>query len=207
MDPTALQGDAARIAFWINTYNERLRRSLAERPRTGHLIRHRRLFRRESFDVGGLDYTLDVIEHGLLRRNARPPYSPRRLLRPGDPRLEAAPSILDPRVHFALNCGARSCPPIRTYSEARLDQELDAAARAYVAAESDLDRDRKRLELPGLIKVYRGDFGPDPELVELAAESIGGADGDWIREHRDELKLGFGRFDWRMDPQSNRTSG
>ena len=206
MDPTALQGDAARIAFWINTYNERLRRSLAERPRTGHLIRHRRLFRRESFDVGGLDYTLDVIEHGLLRRNARPPYSPRRLLRPGDPRLEAAPSILDPRVHFALNCGARSCPPIRTYSEARLDQELDAAARAYVAAESDLDRDRERLELPGLIKVYRGDFGADLELVELA-ESIGGADGDWIRDHRDDLKLGFLRFDWRMDPQTNRTSG
>ena len=202
MDPTALQGDAARIAFWVNTYNERLRRSLAKQPRTGHLIRHRRMFRRESFDVGGLDYTLDLIEHGLLRRNARPPYSLRRLLRPGDPRLEAAPSMLDPRVHFALNCGARSCPPIRTYSEAKLDQELDGAARAYVAAESALDRDRMRLRLPGLIKVYRGDFGPDPELVELAAESIGGADGRWIREHRDELKLGFERFDWRMEAAS-----
>ncbi len=207
MDPTALQGDAARIAFWINTYNERLRRFLAERPRTGHLFRHRRLFRRESFDVGGLDYTLDVIEHGLLRRNARPPYSPRRLLRPGDPRLGAAPSRLDPRVHFALNCGARSCPPVRTYSEAGLDGELERRRPLLRRGRVDPRPRARRLELPGVVKLYRADFGPDAELVELAAESIGGADGDWIREHGGELKLRFARFDWRMDPQSNRTSG
>lgn len=202
MDPTAINGDAGRIAFWINTYNERLQRSLAERPRSGHLIRHRRLFRSESFDVGGMAYTLDVIEHGLLRLNARPPYSPRRLLRPADPRLRAAPSRLDPRVHFALNCGARSCPPIRRYSEAELDEELEAAARSYVAAESDLERERGRLVLPGLIKLYRSDFGPDQELVALAAESVGGADGNWIREHRDRLKLTYAKFDWHLVPAS-----
>lgn len=198
MDPTSIEGDEARIAFWINTYNDRLRRSLAERPRTGHLIRHRGLFRSETFDVGGLPYTLDVIEHGLLRRNARPPYSARRLLRDGDPRLRAAPSKLDPRVHFALNCGARSCPPVRSYSPEGADDELEAAARSYVAAESDLDRERGRLVLPGLIKLYRRDFGPDADLIELAAESIGGADGEWIRSRSQQLKLAYGKFDWRL---------
>ena len=202
MDPTALTGDAARIAFWVNTYNQRLLGFLAERPRSGHLFRHRRLFRGEAFEIGGLAYTLDVIEHGLLRLNARPPYSPRRLLRPGDPRLGAAPSKLDPRIHFALNCGARSCPPIRPYSEAGIEEELDDAARSYVAAESTLDRGRSLLELPGVIKLYRVDFGPDSELVELAADSIGGADGAWIREHGRELKLRFARFDWHMDSDS-----
>ena len=23
---------------------------------------------------------------------------------------------VDPRIHFALNCGAKSCPPIKTFS-------------------------------------------------------------------------------------------
>ena len=202
MDPATLRGDAARIAFWINTYNERLLGFLAERPRSGHLFRHRRLFRREAFEIGGLAYTLDVIEHGLLRLNARPPYSPRRLLRPGDPRLGAAPSQLDPRIHFALNCGARSCPPVRRYSATGLDDELDRAARSYIAAESSLDRARGELELPGVIKLYRADFGPDAELVELAASSIGGADGEWLREHSQELRLRFARFDWHMVPAS-----
>lgn len=197
-DPLALEGDGARIAFWLNIYNARLLHALAQRPRSGHLLRHRRIFRSAAYTVGGLAYTLDLIEHGLLRGNARPPYSPRRLLRRGDPRLRAAPSRPDPRIHFALNCGARSCPPVRAYSEPELDRELEVAARSYVAAESSLDRERAELELPGLISLYRRDFGPDPELVELAAAAIGGADGDWIRERSGSLRLRYSRFDWRL---------
>lgn len=35
----------------------------------------------------------------------------------------------DPRVHFALSCGARSCPPIRAYQPRRIDEELDLAPK------------------------------------------------------------------------------
>ena len=38
-----------------------------------------------------------------------------------DPRSKVALSELDPRIHFALNCGARSCPPIRVYTEEKYD--------------------------------------------------------------------------------------
>ena len=34
----------------------------------------------------------------------------------GDPRLSLALEKAEPRIHFALNCGAKSCPPIKTYS-------------------------------------------------------------------------------------------
>ena len=37
-----------------------------------------------------------------------------------DPRHKMALTSLDPRIHFALNCGASSCPPIRIYTEDRL---------------------------------------------------------------------------------------
>ncbi len=33
-----------------------------------------------------------------------------------DPRLSIALESVDPRIHFALNCGAKSCPPIKTFS-------------------------------------------------------------------------------------------
>ncbi|MDP9187831.1 MAG: DUF547 domain-containing protein, partial [Actinomycetota bacterium] len=148
--------------------------------------------------AGGHDYSLDVIEHGLLRGNKRPPYRPRPLLRDGDPRLDAAPSRPDPRVHFALNCGARSCPPVRTYTPAGIEDELEAAARSYVRAESRLDRDRRELELPGVIKLYRSDFGPDADLVELAARSLDEEDGAWIRGHAGELRIRYASFDWQL---------
>ena len=98
------------MAFWLNVYNARLRSELADNPREGSLLRHRSLFKLSSYRVGEHDYSLDVIEHGLLRRNACPPYSARRLLSGSDPRLGAAPPELDPRARrwTACACSLRS---------------------------------------------------------------------------------------------------
>jgi Protein of unknown function, DUF547 len=38
---------------------------------------------------------------------------------------------MDKRIHFALVCGAKSCPPIRVYTPDELDEGLDAAAAAF----------------------------------------------------------------------------
>ena len=38
---------------------------------------------------------------------------------------------MDKRIHFALVCGAKSCPPIRVYTAEDLDEGLDAAASAF----------------------------------------------------------------------------
>ena len=40
----------------------------------------------------------------------------------GDPRLSLALERAEPRIHFALNCGAKSCPPIKTYSADSVSQ-------------------------------------------------------------------------------------
>lgn len=47
----------------------------------------------------------------------------------------ASSSQVDPRIHFALNCGARSCPPVKLFTPDGLHGELQAAAAAFVAAE------------------------------------------------------------------------
>lgn len=197
LDATGL-AETERTAFWINLYNAALLHELCRRPRSGTLIRHRSLFRRCGYRVGGEEYTLDVIEHGLLRTNRRPPYGLRPLLRGGDPRLKAAPGRLDPRVHFALNCGARSCPPLRSYSAERLGEELESARRAYLAAEAGLDRERATLTLPGLVKLYRRDFGPVSDQIDLVRDVLAPADAGWLRENRERLRVRYGRFDWTM---------
>jgi hypothetical protein len=197
VDPVELDDDG-RTAYWLNAYNLTLLRALAERPRSGRAWRHRRLFSRSVHSVGGLHYSLDVIEHGLLRGNRRPPYGARRLLRHGDPRLLAAPMTPDPRIHFALNCGARSCPPVRVYTDA-VNEELERATRAYLGAESRFDPERGMLVLPGLMRLYRGDFGGRTGIIEFAARHLGGEAGDLIASRADELKLVFARFDWTME--------
>ncbi len=197
-DPAEIRGDDARIAFWLNAYNETLAAELDSRPRRGNLLLQRRLFKTTTIEIAGQSYSLNVIEHGLLRGNARPPGSMRRLAGLGDPRLEAAPSTVDPRIHFALNCGAASCPVVRRYEAETLNETLEAATRAYIEAESSLDRDSGTITLPGLMKLYRGDFGngEDGDLVVFATRYLPPGDAAWVEANGFELRVRFGKFDW-----------
>jgi hypothetical protein len=196
VDPAALGGDDWRIAFWLNVYNALFLHEMLLRPRSGNLLRHALLFSRAAYRVGGAVYSLNVIEHGVLRRNARPPVALRRPLRLGDPRQAAAPSRLDPRIHFALNCGARSCPPIRFYDDAGLDAQLRLATRSYLEGEVRFDPNRRVLTLPRLMRFYRSDFGDREAQIAFAAhhlpeigESLGPA-GD--------LEVEYGEYDWTI---------
>ena len=159
---------------------------------------HRRLFRRAGLRVGSQRYSLDVIEHGVLRVNRRPPYAPRRLLRRSDPRLAAAPSRLDPRVHFALNCGAASCPPIRSYAAQDIDRQLDLATCSYLAAEATIDAEAATVTLPGLLRLYRRDFGSRRAQLELLAKCRSGDQAAWLRENAARVRVRYSRFDWTI---------
>jgi len=197
--PAELEGDDARIAFWINVYNALVRDELARHPRSGHLLRHRRVFRDASYEIGGERYTPDVIEHGLLRLNSRPPLGLRPPLRPGDPRFEAAPSRLDPRIHFALNCAAASCPPIRSYWEEELDSQLELATRSYVIAETKIDREQGTVRLPYLLKLYARDFGGKEAHLDFVIRYLPAADAAWLVEG-DGFRGGvtYAGFDWTI---------
>jgi hypothetical protein len=193
VDPAAIGDDPVRIAFWLNLYNGFVLAELGHRKPTGSLLRQRRLFAAEVGTVGGHGYSLDAIEHGVLRRNARPPHKLRRPFGERDPRRGACPSRLDPRVHFALNCGAVSCPPIRAYGADELDSELEQVTTAYVRAETGVDRDRGTIRLPYLMRLYKADFD---QRLEFAAARLEPEDAGWLRTERPAVS--FGRFDWTL---------
>jgi hypothetical protein len=156
------------------------------------------MFRTAAYRVGAHGYPPDVIEHGVLRRNRRPPLSLLRPLGRRDPRTAAMPSRLEPRIHFALNCGARSCPPIRHYDPENLEAQLEVATRSYVLAETEMDRRRGRVRLPRLLKLYRADFGPPRRQLEFVIERLPADDAAWLRERRDRLRVRYGTYDWTI---------
>lgn len=69
-----------------------------------------------SYKIGGYNYSLNDIENGLLRGNQKAVAAFRKPFSKDDPRLQISLKEPDSRVHFALVCGARSCPPVKTYS-------------------------------------------------------------------------------------------
>jgi Protein of unknown function, DUF547 len=196
VDPTAIEGDQARIAFWVNLYNALVLHCLCRRPLKGNLLFHLRMFDRVAYQVGPHTYPLNLIENGVLRGNRRAPFRPRRPLGRNDPRAAAAPERVDERIHFALNCGAVSCPPIQAYGARSLDAQLEAATTVYLRSETTIDGDRCSVRLPSLMRLYRADFGAREDQIAFAAERVPEIK-PCLRNGR-KPRLRYARFDWTV---------
>ena len=66
--------------------------------------------------LGGSPFTLQDIENGVLRANKKGVGALSPQFAKADPRRRLSLERAEPRIHFALNCGAKSCPPIKTFS-------------------------------------------------------------------------------------------
>ena len=70
----------------------------------------------------------------------------------------------DPRIHFAINCAAKSCPPIRTepYVGARLNEQLDDQARRFLTGPHGvrLEKDGSELDVhvTKILDWFKDDF-------------------------------------------------
>jgi hypothetical protein len=158
VDLAGLAGREARLAFWINVYNALVFHGVVALGVRRTVREVRRFFARVAYRVGGVVLTADDVEHGILRGNARHGLLRRRPFRPGDPRLALAIRPVDPRIHFAITCGAQSCPPIGVYRAAALGQQLDLAARNFLNQEVALDA-RGCVTCSRILDWYAEDFG------------------------------------------------
>ena len=157
--PVRRDTDAA-LAFWCNLYNAGTQRLLADHTALYEsALRMLRFFSIPAVRVAGHALSLDDIEHGILRARSKYGlgYLPRFLADTFEMRHRL--DTLDPRIHFALNCGAASCPPIRAYTAADIDDQLDLATRGYLDATVEYDADAGAVRVPRVMAWYRGDFG------------------------------------------------
>jgi hypothetical protein len=194
-----LPKDADRMAFWLNLYNASTQRLLRRDP-AGFSNRWR-FFRQPAARVAGHSLSLDAIEHGMLRRSrwkagfgylGNPvPSGFERALRVG---------CRDPRIHFALNCGAASCPPIAAYEASRLDQQLDLATRGHLSTEVRLDPATRVAAIPRVFLWFIGDFGGPTEIrAFLDHHGAVSASERW--------RLRYARYDWTVAPGAWRPPG
>jgi len=148
------------LAFWINVYNAGTQ-VLAEREpgRYRSILRTWRFFGADCVTVGGTALSLDEIEHGVLRGSRSKyglGYLPKLLVSSFE--REYRLSEADPRIHFALNCAAESCPPIRCYEPDRIDEQLDLATESYLDATVEYDPAAGTVAIPRVFRWYAGDF-------------------------------------------------
>lgn len=181
--------DETGMAFWLNVYNAGTQLLMERREELyGSMIR---FFRATAITVAGTELSLDAIEHGIIRDGAK--YGLGYLPRVFGSSFERRHRLgeLDPRVHFALNCGAVSCPPIAAYSEA-VDSELDLAADGYLNSAVSYDETTGVASVPRVCLWYRGDFGGPAGVIELLRQyDVVPAD--------DDVSISYKSWDWSSD--------
>lgn len=161
-----LDTDKAKFAFWINVYNAATQDALNTRPE--QYENRRTFFSRPLVTVAGVELSLDDIEHKILRRS----YTKYALGYVRSPFRDEfcdrhAVEQRDPRIHFALNCGADSCPPIAAYTAEQIDKQLDMATEGYLDTHVEYDPHAGEAVLPRIILWYRGDFGRKRDILDF----------------------------------------
>ncbi len=150
-----LNSDDKKKAFWINIYNAYyliLRKELQ--------LNKPAIYTKKAFKIAGKVFSLDDVEHGILRKY-RYKYSlgffrdffTKRLIK------ELAVDRIDYRIHFSLNCGAESCPPIAFYNVSKIDSQLNMATQSFLESETDYDEEKKVVLTTRLFQWFLGDFG------------------------------------------------
>lgn len=155
---TELDSDEASKAFWINVYNGYVQNILTKRP---ELFEDRgAFFKKDQIRVAGELISLDKIEHGIIR-GSKIKWLLGLVSNPFVDKYERTfrMSQADGRIHFALNCGAKSCPYIAIYDAPFMDEQLDEISRQFLNRNSTYSPEENRVNVTSLFSWFRGDFG------------------------------------------------
>jgi hypothetical protein len=135
------------LAFWINAYNAvTVRGILREYPMSSIRNHTAKAFGYNIWKdlllvVGGQSFSLDQIEHDILRKMG------------------------EPRIHFAIVCALRSCPRLlnRAYTAADLEAQLSANTRAFFASPANFcyELEQSVFRLSSILNWLADDFGSD----------------------------------------------
>lgn len=164
-----LKTDNLKKAFFINLYNAFTNYELKKNP--DKYKKRNSFFKSKQFIIAGNKVSLDDIEHGFLRKSSVK-WSLGKLKKIFPSKLDKKFRVesVDYRIHFSLNCGARSCPPIFFYDPEKIDNQLDLATKSYLKSDANYKKTNNTLTLPILMSWFRGDFGNKKGILKICKE-------------------------------------
>ena len=185
-----LATDDDKKAFWLNLYNAFVQKLLTENPEK--YKSRNSFFSNKQLLIAGTKLSLDDIEHGMLRRS-KVKWSLGYLNKLFPSRFEKKFRInkLDYRIHFALNCGAKSCPPIAYYDPEKINMQLELAAKNYLHQETEYDKDAGVVHVPKIMSWFRGDFGGKKGIKNILKKY------NIIGDNK-EPQIRFKNYDWTL---------
>ncbi len=184
LDPSAWN-DQAKTALYINLYNATMifnilrytedeKIALTDKKFTALEINSIKVSGGNIWNgnmkvkLAGQDVHLDNIEHDLIRGSASGALK------------KIMVSSLDPRIHSAVNCAAKSCPRVRekAYRPSNIDSMLNDNMQEYLSSEDQFSKiSASKLKANSIVFWFYGDF----ETYGAKLDKKGGA-GTWLAQ-------------------------
>ncbi|WOC40855.1 DUF547 domain-containing protein [Polaribacter sp. HL-MS24] len=141
-------------AFWINTYNaytiylvlharnsKELKNSILDIKRKG-----KSAWKIPFVKIGDHTYTLDQVEHEILRKNFK-----------------------DPKIHVGVNCASKSCPKLsnKAFTEENIDRELEKLMIAFINDSTKNTITTKNIIISKIFNWFESDFTEKGSLIDF----------------------------------------
>jgi hypothetical protein len=166
------QKQTADLAYYLNAYNAWiLREALAKYPTKSVKDPLLLFFVSNRITVAGRKMSFNTLEKEEIRSKFK-----------------------EPRIHFALNCASRSCPPLarEPYRAENLDAQLEAVAKAFVNSDNGVRQSANSVALSKIFDWYREDFGGKPGVIRFIDERRSSAISS-------AAKISYQDYNWNLN--------
>lgn len=137
-------------AFWINAYNAYTLKLILNNYPVKSIMNIKKkgksAWKIPFAKVGGNVYTLDHIEHEILRKK-----------------------LFDPRIHVGVNCASASCPKLhnKAFTEVNVENELDNLMKQFI---NDTKRNnlkkKNTIHISEIFNWFKEDFTKEGSAVD-----------------------------------------
>jgi hypothetical protein len=167
-------GKPQQLAFYLNAYNAWiLHEALGKYPTKSVKDTFFSFFTGKRITVAGQQTSFKALEDETIRAK-----------------------FGEPRVHFALNCASRSCPPLsrQAFTAGNLDGQFETLAKGYVNSDKGVryNAGAKSAELSKIFDWYKDDFkgegGPIAFINKRRSSAIPA-----------DAKIGYQEYDWNLN--------
>tara|TARA_R110002124_G_scaffold191436_1_gene358824 strand:+ start:2555 stop:3265 length:711 start_codon:yes stop_codon:yes gene_type:complete len=173
--PASSWSENKQKAFWINTYNAYTIKLILENYPLKSIMDIKQdgktAWKIPFAKVGGKTYTLDYIEHEILRKN-----------------------LFDPRIHVGVNCASVSCPKLGNiaFTEENIDANLEKLMKTFINDSSRNKITNNKVQISSIFDWFKEDFTKNGSVIDYLNKYSN-------TEINPNAKISYLKYDWSLN--------
>jgi len=175
-----------RLAFWINVYNAFVLKVVVDQypiksimSKTAYAL-GKSNFQKKLVTINGMRYSLNDVENNIIR------------------------PMGDPRIHFAINCAAKSCPPLRSeaFEPNRLSEQMEEQTRNFInnSEKNSFDFAQKEALVSKIFDWFEDDFKKyDKGVPAFISRYLPAEQGQQLLANAKTFKIKHHDYNWDLN--------